>query len=190
MKSLSWRLSGSLKSEAQISPRKLRFGWSLEERGWELKIVSQCVCNVHCVSNWAREAWGAFYSPQENLAIGVSKTWTCPDRGPDMSSQPLWNPVWGPDMSGPGLSRWEIRLGRTCSGWGPDMSEKCLWNPAAEPDKAERPDMSGLLARVSGIRLGGRIYLAWHEFFGGMIDFDVLHFTNSPNESPLIVRSS
>jgi hypothetical protein len=26
--------------------------------------------------------------------------------------------------------------------------------------------------------------------FGGRIDFDVLHFTNSPNESPLIVQSS
>jgi hypothetical protein len=26
--------------------------------------------------------------------------------------------------------------------------------------------------------------------FGGKIDFDVLHFTNSPNTSSLIVRSS
>jgi hypothetical protein len=26
--------------------------------------------------------------------------------------------------------------------------------------------------------------------FGGKIDFDVLHFTNSPNASPLIVQSS
>jgi hypothetical protein len=26
--------------------------------------------------------------------------------------------------------------------------------------------------------------------FGGRIDFDVLYFTNSPNVSPLIVRSS
>jgi hypothetical protein len=26
--------------------------------------------------------------------------------------------------------------------------------------------------------------------FGGRIDFDVLHFTNSANESPLVVRSS
>jgi hypothetical protein len=26
--------------------------------------------------------------------------------------------------------------------------------------------------------------------FGGKIVFDVLHFTNSPNASPLIVRSS
>jgi hypothetical protein len=40
-------------------------------------------------------------------------------------------------------------------------------------DKAERPDMSGLTGD-----------------FGGKIDFDALHFTNSPNTSPLIVRSS
>jgi hypothetical protein len=46
----------------------------------------------------------------------------------------------------------------------PDMSEKCLWNLAKEPD-----------------RLG---------YSGGKIDFDVLHFTNSPNASPLIVQSS
>jgi hypothetical protein len=26
--------------------------------------------------------------------------------------------------------------------------------------------------------------------FGGKIDFDILHFTNSPNASPLIVQSS
>jgi hypothetical protein len=26
--------------------------------------------------------------------------------------------------------------------------------------------------------------------FGGKIDFDILHFTNSPNVSPLIVQSS
>jgi hypothetical protein len=46
MKYLRWRSSGSLKSEAQISPRKLGFEWSLEERGWELKRVSQSVYNV------------------------------------------------------------------------------------------------------------------------------------------------
>jgi hypothetical protein len=50
-------------------------GRSLEERGWELKRVSQSVCNVKKVANCAREAWEAFYSPpQENLAIGVSET--------------------------------------------------------------------------------------------------------------------
>jgi hypothetical protein len=47
---------------------------------------------------------GPFIAPQENLAIGVLETRTCPGRGPDMSSQPLWKPAWGPDMSDPGLS--------------------------------------------------------------------------------------
>jgi hypothetical protein len=47
------------------------------------------------------------------------------------------------------------------------MSVQSLWNPA------RRPDISGL----TGV-------------FGGMIDFDVLHFTNSPNVPPLIVQSS
>jgi hypothetical protein len=47
------------------------------------------------------------------------------------------------------------------------MSGQSLWNLAM------RPDMSGLT-----------------EVFGGRIDFDVLHCTNSPNEFPLIVRSS
>jgi hypothetical protein len=42
------------------------------------------------------------------------------------------------------------------------MSGHSLWNPA------RRLDMSGL----TGV-------------FGDRIDFDVLHFTNSPNESPL-----
>jgi hypothetical protein len=57
---------------------------------------------------------GPFIAPQENLAVGVSETRTCLDRGPDMSDQPLWNPAWGPDMSGPGLSRRGIGLGQTC----------------------------------------------------------------------------
>jgi hypothetical protein len=47
------------------------------------------------------------------------------------------------------------------------MSDHSLWNPAKEPDMS---DLTG--------------------DFGGKIDFDVLHFTNSPNASPLIVRSS
>jgi hypothetical protein len=47
------------------------------------------------------------------------------------------------------------------------MSIQSIWIPAKEPD------MSGLTGD-----------------FGGEIVFDVLHFTNSPNASPLIVRSS
>jgi hypothetical protein len=57
------------------------------------------------VANCAREVWGPFIAPQENLAIGVSETWTCPGQGPDMSDKPLWMLAWGPDMSSPGL-RW------------------------------------------------------------------------------------
>jgi hypothetical protein len=47
------------------------------------------------------------------------------------------------------------------------MSGQSLWNL----DKGQ--DMSGLTGD-----------------FGGKIDFDDLHFTNSPNASPLIVWSS
>jgi hypothetical protein len=47
------------------------------------------------------------------------------------------------------------------------MSGQSLWN------LAKGPDMSDLIGD-----------------FGGMIDFDVLHFTNSTNASLLIVWSS
>jgi hypothetical protein len=78
VKWLRWRSSGSLKSEAQISPRKLVFEWSLEERDWELKRVCQSVCNVKWVASRARDVWGAFYSPaREYSRWGV--------RNPDMS---------------------------------------------------------------------------------------------------------
>jgi hypothetical protein len=80
-------------------------GRSLEERGWKVKRVSQSICNVKRVVNRAKEARGGFYNPQENLAVGVSETRTCPGWWPDMFGQPLWNPTWGPDMSDPGLSR-------------------------------------------------------------------------------------
>jgi hypothetical protein len=47
------------------------------------------------------------------------------------------------------------------------MPGQSLWNPA------KGPDMTGLVGD-----------------FGGKIEFNVLHFTNSPNASPLIVQSS
>jgi hypothetical protein len=47
------------------------------------------------------------------------------------------------------------------------MSDQSLWNPA------KGSNMSGLIVD-----------------FDGKIYFDDLHFTNSPNASPLIVRSS
>jgi hypothetical protein len=53
------------------------------------------------------------------------------------------------------------------SGLGLDMSSQSLWN------SAKGADMSCLIGD-----------------FGGKIDFNDLHFTNSPNASPLIVRSS
>jgi hypothetical protein len=108
---------------------KRELGRSLEERGWELKRVSQSVCNVQWVASSAREAWGPIIAPQENLVVGVSETRTCLGRGPDMSDQPLWNPTWGLDMSSSGLSCWGIGLGQTCSGWGPNIFGKCLYNP-------------------------------------------------------------
>jgi hypothetical protein len=108
---------------------KRGLGRSLEERGWELKRVSPGVCNVKWVANCAREAWGrVFYSLQENLVVGVSETRTCPGLGTNMSDQPLWNPAWGPDMSGPGLRCWGIGLCRTWPGWGLNMSSQSHWN--------------------------------------------------------------
>jgi hypothetical protein len=47
------------------------------------------------------------------------------------------------------------------------MFDQRLWNPT------KGPDMSGLT-----------------RDFGGKIDFNILHFTNSPNASSLIVQSS
>jgi hypothetical protein len=53
------------------------------------------------------------------------------------------------------------------SALGSDMFVQSLWN------SAKGLDMSSLTGD-----------------FGGKIDFDVLNFTNSPNASPLILRSS
>jgi hypothetical protein len=47
---------------------------------------------------------GSFIAPQENLAVGVSETRTCPGQGLDMSDKPLCKLAWGSDMSDPGLS--------------------------------------------------------------------------------------
>jgi hypothetical protein len=49
------------------------------------------------VTSHAREAWGSFIALQENLAVGVSETWTCPGRRSDMSGHRLWNPAAKPD---------------------------------------------------------------------------------------------
>jgi hypothetical protein len=43
---------------------------------------------------------------------------------------------------------------------------------------------------VTGIRLGNRICPDFSREFGSKEFFDDLHFINSPNASPLIVRSS
>jgi hypothetical protein len=66
-----------------------------------LKVFAMCIQS----SPELERHGGPFIAPQENLVIGVSETQTCPGRGSDMSGQPLWNPAWGPDMSGLGLSR-------------------------------------------------------------------------------------
>jgi hypothetical protein len=86
------------------------------------------------VANHARDARGAFYSPQENLAFRVSETRICLGRRSNMFGKPLWKPAWGPDMSGPGLSCWWIGLGETCPACGSDMSSQPLWKPAWGPD--------------------------------------------------------
>jgi hypothetical protein len=51
------------------------------------------------VANRAREALGSFISPQENLAVGVSKIWIYPGPRPDMSGHHLWNPDAKPDIA-------------------------------------------------------------------------------------------
>jgi hypothetical protein len=70
------------------------------------------------------------------------------------------------------------------------MSGLGIWNP----DKEERSDMSGLWPDMSGQSLWNLAreldMSGLTGVFGGRVDFDVLHFTNSPNVSPLIVRSS
>jgi hypothetical protein len=38
---------------------------------------------------------GPFIALQENLAVGVSETQTCPGWGLDMSNEPLWKPARG-----------------------------------------------------------------------------------------------
>jgi hypothetical protein len=48
---------------AQISPRKLGLEWSLRERDFELKRVSQSVFQMNRVANRAREVWGPFIAP-------------------------------------------------------------------------------------------------------------------------------
>jgi hypothetical protein len=42
---------------------------------------------------------GAFYSPQENLPVGVLETQICPGWGPDISGNRLWNSALEPDKS-------------------------------------------------------------------------------------------
>jgi hypothetical protein len=73
------------------------------------------------------------------------------------------------------------------------MSELDLWNLNKESNKAERSDMFGLGAghvRPEPLETGlGAGYVCHDRRFGGKIDFDVLHFTNS-HASPLIVQSS
>jgi hypothetical protein len=75
MKCFERRSRGSLKSEAQISPRKLRFEWSLRERDLELKGVSQNVCRFK-ISGLPSKGGvgGAFIAPKGNMAVGVSET--------------------------------------------------------------------------------------------------------------------
>jgi hypothetical protein len=118
----------------------------------------------------------------------MSETRTCSGRGPDMFGKPLWNlaeesdnkakrsdisgycfynPVFGLDKSSWDLVADELELGQTCPTWGLDMSRNSFWN------QVRNPDMSGFSGN-----------------FGLWTDLDVLHFTNSLNATPLIVRSS
>jgi hypothetical protein len=73
------------------------------------------------------------------------------------------------------------------------MSGLGLWNLNKEPDKAKRPDMSGLGAghvRQEPLETILGVGYVWPGDFDDKINFNLLHFTNSPNGSLLIVRSS
>jgi hypothetical protein len=52
------------------------------------------------VAHYAKEAWGTFYSPPRESSHWVSEIQTCPDQGPDMSDNRLWNPSKKPDKTG------------------------------------------------------------------------------------------
>jgi hypothetical protein len=51
------------------------------------------------VTNCARESWGPFIAPQENLVVGVLETRACPGQEPNMSGHRLWNPAAKPDKA-------------------------------------------------------------------------------------------
>jgi hypothetical protein len=84
-----------------------------------------------------------------------------------MSGYYFGNPIFRLDKFVWDLVTKELELGWTCPARGSGMSDNSFWNPV------RNSHMSGF----SGS-------------YGLWIDFDVLHFTNSPNASPLIVRSS
>jgi hypothetical protein len=81
-----------------------------------------------------------------------------------MSGYSFYNLIFGPDKSSWDLDTEE--LGWTCPSPGTDMSGNSFWNPVRNLDMSD-----------------------FSMNFDLWIDFDVLHFTNSPNASPLIVRS-
>jgi hypothetical protein len=94
--------------------------------------MSQSVCNVKLVANCAREAWGAFYSPQENLAIGCQKPGHV-----RVGGRTCLATVSGTRLLSQTRLCGQIMLrGRTCLAWGPDMFDQSLWNPARGPDKS------------------------------------------------------
>jgi hypothetical protein len=84
-----------------------------------------------------------------------------------MSSYYFYNLVFRSDKSDWDLVIEELELGQTCLARWSDMSDIRFWNPVRNPDMSD-----------------------FYGNFGLWIDFDVFHFTNSPNASPLIVRSS
>jgi hypothetical protein len=63
---------------------------------------------------------GTFIAHQENLAVRVSETRTCPSRGPDMFRHRLWNPAAKPDKAErPNMS---------------DLGAGYIWPESLEPD--------------------------------------------------------
>jgi hypothetical protein len=93
-------------------------------------------------------------------------TWDKAERA-DMSGYCFCNPVFMLDKFGWDLVTEKLELDRICRVRGVDMSGYSFYNPV------RNLDMSGFSGN-----------------FSLRIDFDVLHFTNSPNASPLIVRMS
>jgi hypothetical protein len=118
---------------------------------------------------------------------------TCPVLGSNMFGNCLWNLIIGSDKSDKRLSRCDERVDRTCPIQETDIFDKSYRNSAMDPNKSgglRKLEWSG---HVRFYLLEFGLETVYIRIFGKLdckIFFNDLHFTNSPNASSLIVRSS